>query len=107
MTTSEPVRKGPGGRKKGSLNKTTKGAKMILEEAFRDMGGKAAFVRWGRDNPTEFYKIWAKLLPANIKAELTGEGGGPIAFDGTVKVSFVDAPVRPDDFDAPGTADTE
>jgi len=107
MESPEVVRKGPGGRKKGSLNKTTKGAKMILEEAFRDMGGKAAFVRWGRDNPTEFYKIWAKLLPANIKAELTGEGGGPIAFDGTVKVSFAQAPVRPDDTDAPGSDPAE
>jgi hypothetical protein len=96
-----------GGRQKGSLNKTTKAAKLILEESFRDMGGKAAFVRWGRENPTEFYKIWAKLLPADIKAELTGANGGPIAFDGTVKVSFAKAPDRPDDTDAPGSDPTE
>lgn len=85
-----------GGRQKGSLNKTTKAAKLILEEAFRDMGGKAAFVRWGRDNPTEFYKIWAKLLPADIKAELTGANGGPVSFDGKVQIELVEPKPRTD-----------
>lgn len=41
------------------------------------------------------------------KTEITGANGGPIAFDGTVKVSFADAPERPDDNHAPGSDPTE
>lgn len=56
-----------GGRPKGGLNKTTKAVKEALVEAFEKMGGVPHFVKWGKDNPTEFYKLWAKMLPTEIK----------------------------------------
>lgn len=31
--------------------------------AFELMGGVPALVVWGRQNPTEFYRIWARLIP--------------------------------------------
>lgn len=34
-----------------------------LTAAFDLMGGVPALVRWGRKNPTEFYRIWARLIP--------------------------------------------
>lgn len=34
-----------------------------LTQAFDLMGGVPALVRWGRANPTEFYRIWARLIP--------------------------------------------
>lgn len=34
-----------------------------LTEAFELMGGVPALVRWGRLNATEFYRIWARLIP--------------------------------------------
>lgn len=34
-----------------------------LTSAFDLMGGVPALVRWGRRNPTEFYRIWARLIP--------------------------------------------
>jgi len=38
-------------------------ARDSLSRAFDLMGGVAALVVWGRANPTEFYRIWARLIP--------------------------------------------
>jgi hypothetical protein len=61
-----------GGRKKGQPNKVTATAKEALTLAFQGIGGVPALTEWGRDNPTEFYKLWAKLLPQEIKGEFSG-----------------------------------
>lgn len=61
------------GRKKGELNRVTRAVKEALEEAFERMGGVDSLVEWGRSDPTEFYKLWAKLLPAQINANVTGD----------------------------------
>ena len=37
-------------------------AKAKLSEAFDMMGGVPGLVRWGKKNPTEFYRIWGKLI---------------------------------------------
>ncbi|MCY1417854.1 hypothetical protein D9M71_333980 [compost metagenome] len=56
-----------GGRQKGTPNKTTKEVKDALGEAFVKLGGVAALVRWGKQEPGEFYKLWARMLPHEIK----------------------------------------
>lgn len=56
-----------GGRKKGTPNKLTRSVKLALDDAFTKMGGVAALVRWGAENPTEFYKLWAKILPVEAR----------------------------------------
>lgn len=38
-------------------------ARENLSDAFDLMGGVAALVVWGRTNPTEFYRLWARLIP--------------------------------------------
>ena len=52
-----------GGRQKGSLNKTTTAVREALTTAFEEMGGVASLVDWGRQNETEFYRLWSKLIP--------------------------------------------
>lgn len=64
----------PAGRPKGSQNKVTISVKAALQEAFTDLGGVPALVRWARMNTTDFYKLWTRLLPLQI----TGNDGGPI-----------------------------
>lgn len=34
-----------------------------MAKAFDLMGGVPALVVWGRGNPTEFYRLWARLIP--------------------------------------------
>lgn len=56
-----------GGRKVGTPNKTTAEVKSALVAAFGELGGVPSLVEWGKKFPTEFYKLWAKLLPTEIK----------------------------------------
>lgn len=41
------------------------GAQLTLagtfKEAFEKIGGMPALIQWGQENPTEFFKIWAKV----------------------------------------------
>ena len=62
-----------GGRQKGTPNKTTKAVKEALSECFDEMGGVQSLVEWGKANQTEFYKLWCKMLPTEVKAEVTAE----------------------------------
>ena len=65
MSTSK--KKKTGGRQKGTPNKSTAAVKAALLKAFSKLGGVPALVAWGKDNRGEFYKLWAKLLPTEIK----------------------------------------
>ena len=56
-----------GGRKKGTPNKVTADERAAMQEAFRRMGDVKALSEWASDNPTEFYKLWARLIPAEQK----------------------------------------
>lgn len=46
-------------------------ARQSLADAFELMGGVPGLVRWGKRNPTEFYRIWARLIPKEA-ADATG-----------------------------------
>lgn len=74
-----------GGRKKGTPNKLTATVKTAMQQAFLGIGGVASFTAWARENQTEFYKLYAKLLPH----EVSGPDGGEIPQATTVR--FVDA----------------
>lgn len=65
-----------GGRQKGTPNKTTTSVKSALIEAFEKMGGVKAFAKWGQENPTEFYKLYVKMLPQEVHA--SGPNGAPL-----------------------------
>lgn len=64
-----------GGRKKGTPNKITKAFREAVLTVFGDLGGEAHLLKWAKDNPTEFYKIAARLIPT----ELTGPAGSGFA----------------------------
>jgi len=64
------------GRPEGSLNKTTilmMDVKDIVLQTFHKMqkDKKVSLLTWGKKNPTEFYKIAAKLIPTQIHADIT------------------------------------
>ena len=57
------------GRKHGELNRTTVAVKEALSLAFDGIGGIPALVTWACEHPTEFYKLYVKLLPRNVTME--------------------------------------
>jgi hypothetical protein len=65
------------GRPKGVPNKLTKSAREAFQLAFDAIqAGNTRLSDWAKANPTEFYKLYARLIPV----EHVGEGGeGPIS----------------------------
>lgn len=63
-----------GGRQKGTPNKATASVKAALEDAFDRLGGIEALVSWASCEPTEFYKLYSKLLPVQMKADISHSG---------------------------------
>jgi hypothetical protein len=64
-----------GGRQKGIPNKRTAAVKDVIEAVFHNIGGEQTFADWAVINQTEFYKIYAKLLPAEMKVKHEGLDG--------------------------------
>jgi hypothetical protein len=60
-----------GGRIKGTPNKITASVRECFEEAFRYMqtSDSANLQTWGEANPTEFYKLAAKLIPTDLRIQ--------------------------------------
>lgn len=56
---------GPG-RPKGVPNKTTRAAKEAFALAFEGIGGVSALKAWAEENPGEFFKLYAKLIPLDV-----------------------------------------
>jgi len=64
------------GRHKGVPNKATQSAREAFNLAFQGIGGAKALEAWAGENTTEFFKLYARLIPV----EHVGEGGeGPIS----------------------------
>lgn len=72
--SAEEKAKLPRGRPVGAKAKTPTSVKENIICVFTRMGGTAEMAKWARKNPTDFYKIYAKLLPMQV----TGENGDPI-----------------------------
>lgn len=51
------------GRKKGVPNKTTTAAREAFNLAFAGLGGVKRLQAWAEANETEFYKLYARLIP--------------------------------------------
>jgi len=64
-----------GGRVAGSINKLTKTVKEKVLEVFNELQDDptANMLNWAKSEPTEFYKIAAKLIPADINAKVEGK----------------------------------
>jgi len=62
------------GRQAGTPNRTTASVKAALEAAFEEMGGIEKLTEWAAENPGEFYKLYAKLLPIPLKADVHTNG---------------------------------
>jgi hypothetical protein len=76
------------GRPKGSANKTTLAIKEMLLASLDTVGGQAYFERQAEENPTAYMTLIGKIMPAEVKKEITGADGGPIKH--SVKVQFGD-----------------
>lgn len=56
----------PKGKKKGVVHKRTKNAREAFDYAFQESGGGEALATWAKANRTEFYKLFARLIPVDV-----------------------------------------
>ena len=70
---SGSFKKGEGGRPKGAVNQTTKLVKETFAEVFSNLQSHptANLQSWAVDEPTEFYKLASKLIPAQMSVDVT------------------------------------
>lgn len=60
-----------GGRQKGSRNKVTLKLKNAILQAFDNVGGMNYLEKVAKDDPRTFCTLLGKVLPAEVKADLT------------------------------------
>lgn len=58
-------------RTPGAKNKIPQAAKENIHSVFVRLGGTAAMAKWAKENLTEFYKIYARLIPIEHTGEVT------------------------------------
>ena len=55
-----------GGRIKGTPNKVSRTVKENVVAVFDELGGRQQMTTWARENQTEFYRLYARLLPTEV-----------------------------------------
>jgi hypothetical protein len=78
---------GPG-RPKGMPNKSTTAIKEMLLASLDSVGGQDYFKRQAEENPNAYMSLIGKIIPSEVKNQITGSDGGPIQH--AVKVKFGD-----------------
>tara|TARA_R110000751_G_scaffold75952_6_gene152783 strand:- start:99 stop:404 length:306 start_codon:yes stop_codon:yes gene_type:complete len=59
-----------GGSRKGKPNKHPAFVKEALQLAFEGIGGVPALIEFAERRPEEFYKLWVKQLPQEVRASV-------------------------------------
>jgi hypothetical protein len=72
MSNSGQFKKGHSGRPKGIPNKLSSSVKETVLATFQELQQDPEYnlTNWARAEPSEFYKIAAKLIPTDIKADV-------------------------------------
>lgn len=60
-------------RPKGIPNKLSRDVRENIVEVFIRLGGVDQMTEWALENETQFYQIYAKLLPKDMTLDLTDE----------------------------------
>ena len=65
-----------GGRRKGSVNHFTRSVREVIAETFDQLQivPGVNLLDWATENPTEFYKLAAKLIPLQVETETKEPG---------------------------------
>lgn len=64
-----------GGRKAGTPNKNSITVKESLKAVYERLGGDDAMLEWAKQNPDEFYRHWIKMLPTEVRNDVTSSDG--------------------------------
>ena len=57
-------------RAKGIPNKIGAGVKSNIIQVFEKIGGREQMATWAKENLTEFYRLYARLVPTEVMATI-------------------------------------
>jgi hypothetical protein len=57
-------------RTKGSKNKVGASAKENILAVFTRLGGTSAMAEWAKNNQTEFYRLYGRLIPQEVTGKM-------------------------------------
>lgn len=65
----------PNGKPKGAVNKFTATVKDVFTNVFTELqeDSEVNLKSWGKNNPTDFYKLCAKLIPTAVDVTSKGD----------------------------------
>lgn len=69
----------PAGRPKGIPNKFNIAARDAFAMAFDKLGGTEALAEWALDNQSDFYKLYARLIPVDATVRNEVNAGDELA----------------------------
>jgi len=61
------------GRKKGVPNKISGRVKQNIVGVFDRIGGREKMAKWAEENQTDFYRLYGRLAPTEIEANVKGK----------------------------------
>jgi hypothetical protein len=71
-----------GGRQRGTPNKTTQDVREAILSVADGLGGVNGLLSWAQKDETNerifWSQIYTKVLPTQVKAEVSGPNGGPL-----------------------------
>lgn len=76
------------GRVKGVPNKVTNDVRQMLLASLNAVGGQQYLEEQATANPKAYLSLISKVIPQEVKSQITGSDGGPIQH--SVKVRFHD-----------------
>ena len=79
-----------GGRQAGTPNKLTATVKEVFTTVFTELqtDSEVNLKEWGKNNPTEFYKLCSKLIPAAVEMKAEIEGVEQVFKIGNVEIKL-------------------
>lgn len=85
-----------GGRRPGSPNKFTVEARTAFAIAFEGVGGVKKLIEWAKDHQSEFYRIYARLIPHEVyaKVNVTDQPHAVQAVNSWLEETFADEVAR-------------
>lgn len=69
-STATQFKKGNAGKPKGAVSKINRDVKDMIKNALDKVGGTEYLARQAEENPVAFMSLLAKILPAEIKANV-------------------------------------
>ena len=81
---------GPG-RPKGSQNKSTQAAKLLIQAVADRLGGADRMLAWAQEDPANERAFWTSVYPKLLPVQLQGDKENPLEAAVQVTVEYVKA----------------